>query len=306
MAPGAGLLHSAGTAPVELRLARPVRVLSAGNHHPLLCQMEDTGGPAGLWVVKPALVLSRASDRGTFGILAELAGAEVCAWASIQAPRIGLTRFPSQVDATALRGALSQLEQPEREEIVNVFDVNRGRLAFCVRYLEGAVDLRLVHLTNKKWQASSRPDAVALLVADAYMRHDDRLVENPNAVWYMNRLVAIDHGSAFAALHRAGATGADLAARTQLHAPNFNEHVAFHIARLRATEDDWNQVTGRLEATTGATIGALRATWPKDLDEDDQNGQRQLISRMARFLEVRGQHVRDLVGVLREQVRRSR
>ena len=70
-------LHVAGTPPVPLTIARPVRILNAGNHHPVLCEMEGADGPARLWVVKPCLILSRATNRGTFAILAELAGAEV-------------------------------------------------------------------------------------------------------------------------------------------------------------------------------------------------------------------------------------
>jgi len=281
------MLHVAGTPPLTLTIARPVRVLSAGNHHPLLCEMEDETGPAGLWVVKPCIVLSRATDRGAFGILAELAGAEVCAWAGVLTPRVALTRFPAAPSEDALRIGSSACEPPERDEIVETFRVNRGRLAFCARYLEHAPDLSPVHLLRKAWRKKAVKDSVALLVADIYMRHDDRLEENPNAVWHANRVVAIDHGSAFAGLLRPGVRGEDLAKHTQPHAKNFPKHVAFDAVQRYASPRTWDAVLARLEGVPGHAVEALRSTWPPELDDDDQNGQTQLRLRLARFLGAR-------------------
>ena len=303
--PQSRLLHSAGVPPDELTIARAIRVLSAGNHHPLLCEMEDRHGPVGIWVVKPCVVLSRATDRGTFGILAELAGAEVCAWAGVLAPRVALTRFPDHPDAGALRIGASAVDPPEREEIVEIFRANRHRLAFCVRFLEGAPDLARVHLRRKKWRSSSLADATRLLVADLYMRHDDRLEENPNAVWHENRLVAIDHGSAFAGLLRPGVRGEHLAAQTQPHAPNFAQHIAFEAVARHGTEPGWEEAVTRLEGVPPHAITALRASWPAELDHDEQNGQQRLRSRLAQFLATRSGHVRELVAVLRATMRRK-
>src|SRR5579884_634732 len=204
------MFHAAARPPVALRIGRPVRTLSAGNHHPLLCHMETDQGPAGLWVVKPAIVLSRSTDRGTFGVLAELAGAEVCAWAGILTPQVGITRFPKAFDEASLRAAILTLGPSECDEILETYRVNGGRVAFCGRYLGPATNLVPGHLLRPKWRATAAPDAVALLTADAYMRHDDRVRDNPNALWFENRLVAIDHGLAFAGPTRRGALGDDL------------------------------------------------------------------------------------------------
>jgi hypothetical protein len=296
---GAILLHEGGSPPVDLRISRPVQVLSAGNHHPVLCEMEDATGPAGLWVVKPCLTMSRGTNRGTAGILAELAGVEVCAWAGVLAPRVGLARFSAKVDEAAVRVGCSARDPPEQDEIVQIFKVNQGRLAFCARYLEGAPDLSRAHLRRKAWRESSARDAVRLLVADAYMRHDDREVENANAVWHANRLVAIDHGSAFAGILQPGIVGNDLAARTVLQAPKVERHVAYEAARRYGTDADWEDAVMRLEAVPKHAIVALRASWPAELDRDDQNGQNDLRARFARFLAARGGYVRELAHVLR-------
>jgi hypothetical protein len=38
-------LHVAGTPPFALTIARPVRILSAGNHHPVLCEVASVCTP---------------------------------------------------------------------------------------------------------------------------------------------------------------------------------------------------------------------------------------------------------------------
>jgi hypothetical protein len=53
-------------------------------------------------------------------------------------------------------------------------------------------------------------------------------------------------------------------------------------------------------------VEALKASWPAELDQDDQNGQNQLRSRLARFLGARGSYVREVVAVLREASMRRR
>jgi hypothetical protein len=266
--------------------------------------MSSAEGAVGLWVVKPTIVLSRASDRSTFGVLSEIAGAEVCAWAGILTPRIGLTRFPQRLDADGLLDGLTMLEKGERAEILEAFRANQGRLAFCARYLGKAIDLRRKFLRLKRWRATAIPDAVALLVADAYMRHDDRVDENPNALWFSQRIIALDHGSAFALMQRTGTSGDDLAARTALHAP-FASHVAMEAVRKYGEEAHWDVVTARLEAVTPQQVTDLLSKCPPELDEDALCSQHELRSRMARFLGERGRHVRELVRVLRETVVRS-
>ncbi len=298
------LFHEAGRVPDTLSIVRPVSILSSGNHHPLVCEMWSESGAAGIWVVKPSIVLSRSTDRSTFGVLAELAGAEVCSWAGILAPRVALTRFPNPLDERALLDGLPMLEKVQRSEVLEVFRANKGRLAFCARYLAGATDLRTKYFRLKRWRAIAIPDAVALLVADAYMRHDDRLEENPNAVWFSNRVVALDHGSAFALMQRTGTSGDDLAAHTALHA-RFDSHVAISAARKYGEDVHWDVVAARLEAITPPQVAELLLKWPPELDDDALCSQHALRSRMVRFLGHRGGHVRELVRVLREAVARG-
>jgi hypothetical protein len=289
------LYHVAGRTPDELSMLHPREILSGGNHHPLLCEMEDATGLSGWWVVKPSIVLSRATDRSTFGVLAELAGAEVCAWAGVRTPACGLTRFPAVIDDGALLDELSGLDRDVRDEILEIFRVNRGKLAFCTRFLNRAIDLRPAHLLDTP---ASVNDAVALLLADAYLRHDDRRTENPNAVWHHGRLVAIDHGSAFAGLTRPGTAGDDLAQQTVLHSTSFRDHVALAAART-ADESAWELPLARLEGVEPSTVTTLAATWSAELDDDPQSGQRGLRARLARFLGERGRQVRALREALR-------
>src|SRR5262249_14598943 len=124
------LLHAAGKAPDVLQLSAVLDVLDGGNHHPLRCTLSDAAGPEAPCVVKPQDVLSTGNRRaGAVNLLAELAGAEVCAWAGVRAPAIGLVRLPEQ-PARRLWGLA-----PERwsSEVETVLRMNRGRLAFCCR-----------------------------------------------------------------------------------------------------------------------------------------------------------------------------
>jgi hypothetical protein len=118
------------------------------------------------------------------------------------------------------------------------------------------------------------------------------------------RLVALDHGSAFAGLTRPGVRGDDLAAHTRLHSSSFQHHVAGKAAAL-ADDACWESASARLEAVTAAAVSALARSWPPELDDDSQNGQRGLRSRLAAFLGERGKHVRPLVAALREMFGRT-
>lgn len=203
------MLHSPGTPPARLRIGRVVDVLDGGSHHPLLCEMEtEAGAPAGVWVVKPTVVLSVGSSYGAFSIVAELAGAEVCVWAGLASPAIGLTTFPPALDKEAFERTIGALEPAKQKEVRDVFDVNRGRIAFCCRHLGTVPDLLPDAILGlPQYRARLIADAVALGVADAFMLHTDREAENPNALWFDDRIVAIDHNLTFAPLARAGTTG---------------------------------------------------------------------------------------------------
>jgi hypothetical protein len=249
----APLLHASGRRPASLRLAAILDVLDGGNHHPLLCELADDAGAVALWVVKPPDVVSIGNRRhAAINLLAELAGAEVCSWAGVGAPAVGLVRFPGE-PAKALSESV-----PERwrAEVATVLGMNRGRLGFCSRFLEGAVDIDPDSLP-----ADSSPGAVnaraALFFLDVYIRHDDRRRENPNAVWLNGEIVALDHGASFVNLDQPGASGADVAARTVVHSRSFPDHVLYDDLARRRASVDFASVARRLAAVPDAAIEGL-------------------------------------------------
>jgi len=184
-------------------------LLTGGNHHPLLALLEDESGPAGTWVIKPQHVTSMSDPRGPLSVLAELASAEVCSWAAIPTPAIALARFPPTAIADQIRRSVAHLPKPEQDEIVQIYEINRGQLAFCSRFLPDAVNVERGTFRSIRRRACLEETGVALFFVDAYLVHDDRRIENPNVMWHRDRLVAIDHGAAFAGLLRnPGMTGA--------------------------------------------------------------------------------------------------
>lgn len=98
--------------------------------------------------------------------------------------------------------------------------------------------------------------------------------------------------------------GEDLARHTLLHSSSFRHHVAGKAAAL-ADEACWESAAARLEAVTASAVSALAQSWPPELDDDSQNGQRGLRLRLAAFLGERGKHVRPLVAALRESFGRT-
>jgi hypothetical protein len=296
----ADMLHVAGRPPARLRVARPVDVLAAGSHHPLVCAMSTDTGPAGLWVVKPPVVLSVGSSYGAFSVVAELAGAEVCVWAGLGSPAVGLTTFPPALD-DAMERAIQALEPATQKEVADIFRVNAGRIAFCCRYLEPAVDLLPAAIARLPQHRSRlEADAVALGVADAFMLHTDREAENPNAVWFDSRIVAIDHNLAFAPLARAGSTGAALAANVIPTRAPFLRHVAAEIMRDHVKEPAlWDAPVARLEGVPDAAILELVSRWPVDLDAEPSRGITGIRRTIQDFLLRRRAFVRETVDNLR-------
>lgn len=294
-------LHIAGVPPKELRISRPLQVLGAGSHHPVLCAMESDAGPEGAWVVKQPVVLSAASTLGAFGTVAELAGAEVCAWVGIPPPAIALTRFPTEMDPSVLRSTVSGLEPADVDELVQVWRANAGKLAFCVRHLPNAADLLPELLSRKRTRASMATQAAALIVADGYMAHTDRQAANPNALLVSDQIVPIDHNLAFPCLARPKAVAADEAKRTILAQPPFLAHVARHAARL-ATDADWETAVQRIEAVSEGAISAVVQSWPAELDGEPMLSVRGIHASFERFMVDRRLHLRVLAQNVRATI----
>jgi hypothetical protein len=284
------LFHVRGRAPESLTFGHPIRILSAGNHHPLLCELVDGRGDVGLWVVKPQRVVSKGVGRQEFFVVAELAGAEVCTWAGLRVPAIGLLRFPKR--ETAGVSTLSEGSESEKKEVGDLFALNRDRLAFCSRFLEGAVDVLPRVLKRRVRRPEVARAAIALLLADVFMLHDDRDIENSNCVFLGDDLVAIDHGLAFAGLDRPQETGKGLAARTVFSTTK--RHVARLAARTIPSNPAWDEIVGSLESVSDTEIKALCRGWPPELDDDNEHSVRGLRRRMLVFLSTRREHVRAL------------
>ena len=86
---------------------------------------------------------------------------------------------------------------------------------------------------------------------------------------------------------------------------SFRDHVAL-VATRTADESARELPVSRLEGVELPTVTTLAATWPAELDDDPQSGQRGLRARLARSLAERGRHVRALREALRDVCTRER
>jgi hypothetical protein len=95
------------------------------------------------------------------------------------------------------------------------------------------------------------------------MLHTDREAENPNALWFDGRIVAIDHNLAFAPLTRRGSTGAATARNVMPNVHSFRRHVAAEVVRAHGADHAlWDGPVHRLQNVPDAAILALAASWP--------------------------------------------
>jgi hypothetical protein len=293
MGEAGALLHEAGRPLRQLHFGQVVNILSAGSHHPLLCELEDDQGSAGLWVVKAPAVVAQPAKRGEFSVAAELVGAEVCAWAGVSAPALGLLRFPHE-KTEVCTGFITGSSEAKRE-VAELFDANRGKLAFCCRFLEGAVDVRPGVLRERVRRPEVLGQAIALLLADAFIINHDRQRQNSNCLLYGQHLVAIDNGLTFIGLDDRGRRGEDLAQRTFPPTP-LTQHIALPALQGRHGHPAWDAVTQRLEAVSDQTIESLIAGLPPELGHDHHTSAKGLLERLQRFLSAR----RAYAGALKD------
>ncbi|MFO0599581.1 MAG: HipA family kinase [Myxococcaceae bacterium] len=248
-----GSTHATGTRPESLRWGTIHAVLSKGSHHPLLCQLETAGRKSELWVVKPVHTTACSESRENEQIIAELAAAEVCSWVGLATPTTGLVRIPDQISD-------AELPEEHREEIGATLKLNQGMLAFCSQHLDPAIEL---DPTTVGVVATSKEGlrALALLFAvDSYIIHDDRTIHKPNAMWWNNRVVAIDHGSAFKGLWKNGVPPEDVARRT------FRPSVVYksHISKPHVLDADFADFQGAIAGIVEEKIQSLKGAWPVD------------------------------------------
>lgn len=269
--------------------------------------MEGDDGPEGNWVVKPQVLLSSSDARRAYFVLSELAAAEVCTWVSVPTPAIGLTRFPEKLDKRALLASLASLDNAtEREEVVELFALNRGKLAFCSLHLQGGLDVLPGTFRKRSRKDALRRTGASIYFLDAFFRNDDRQVGNANLLWMYDELVAIDHGHAFVGVNHAGTTGATLAGRTVLHsAQGFQSHVLrADLARLPNAAALVEEAAKRLEAVADAAVEGLLASWPEELDSGIDGEPPRV--RILEFLRARRKHCREVAKNLTGLVSESR
>lgn len=160
--------------------------------------METLGGvDAGIWVVKPPVSVHATESRAELQVLAELVGAEVATWFGVPTPAIGL------VDVPTARGPV-WASMPAT--VRTLFDANAGRVAFCSRFLDGAIETEPGrHRETSQGRELLRTYGARFMALDTFLLHRDRTPDRPNAVEWLGRLVAIDHGGAFAQFTEKGA-----------------------------------------------------------------------------------------------------
>ncbi|MFT3708607.1 MAG: hypothetical protein QM817_13225 [Archangium sp.] len=282
------MFHVAGTPPKELTLGIVHSVMHAGSHKPLRCQLNGRDGTLNWWVVKPQHSLGATEERTAMSVVAELAAAEVCAWVGLATPEIGLLQFPNSIEERFL-------PEEDREYLRNLFAVNAGHYAFCSRYLENSFDLvSTTHCSRCQSDAEAHREAELLYAIDAYIAHDDRTVERPNALTWGNRIVAIDHGSAFVGLDKRGRSAHDVARKTVRPPASYLSHPT--RPAICGKQPKFESFRRSIEAVLNASIDALSANWPANLDHKVEGTNRGLRTQTTEFLKTRRAEVAQLIA----------
>lgn len=285
------LLHIAGADPFALRFVELDEVLDRGGHRPLRCRLEFADGePAGDWVVKPPISLGDAESREELSVLAELAGAEVCTWAGLPTPAIGVVTIPPKVDQRHLAGRDAETRQQ--------LTTNAGRLAFCSRFLEDAAEWpRDRYRQPPRGRDLARAYGLDLMFLDAYMLHDDRTPQKPNFIEHRGRLLPIDHGNAFVGLDREGAGIAAYVAGSRLS--RCWAHHVFEPPLRSARKDLGTPVSAeKLSMIPDESVRALGERWPATLETTKTRAKRGIVSEMIEFLLRRREHAPEIASVL--------
>jgi hypothetical protein len=279
----------------DLFFGTPHRVLDKGLTRPILFQLEDERGNQGLWVVKAP----SAHRRGELSLLQELAGADLCAWCGLLTPAIGLARFPNEPPPTDD----TEVGRLARELYKN----NAGKLAFCSRYLDSspAVEVEEGSLNDLRSVTKlARRDAMLLYALDLLIWNVDRTVRKPNALWFENRLVAIDHGNAFAGLLAVDQHGLGPDDEEMTGGHTWGDHICSKmLGKLREKKmygtAAWRSFLRRLRRLTDVALRDMARRWPWELDRGPMGERPGLSARIVQFLETR----RDRsLGVFKGQI----
>lgn len=272
--------------------------MTAGSHHPLACQLEDNHGRGG-WVVKPQHTVAIAESRTALTVLAELAGAEVCSWVGLPTPAVGVLVMPPKIEADLL-------PSEHRDELRQLFSINAGSVAFCSRLLDPVADVNPAVVQEL---AARRPDfltACATLYAlDAFIHHDDRTEDRPNALLWRDQLVAIDHGNAFVGLNRRGHNGATVAAMTYRPPPLYRRHVARAPLLNNLATVSLAAFVGGIQQVLEQHIDKVAARWPDELDVPSPGFERGLRTEMVCFLKGRRKLIEEIVTNVLTSLRES-
>lgn len=269
--------HVAGATPIELSLGTPHRVLDSGSTRPIVFQLEDASGPAGLWVVK----LQRGNRHHRLALLREHIGADIAAALGVLTPRIGWLRMPTT--------PLASDESPLGREAARVYASDAGELAFCSRFLDDATTVASDDLSDlRSVTPEAQDDAIRIFALDVFLRRYDRGRKNSNLLARGGRLLAIDHGMVLADLFRVDAEGIpDPAPQSTNDVHLFGDHVCAAIGRKKPSAPVWAEAIAAVRALSDEQLDQIADAWPAELDRSTMGGPAGMIPLARTFLRAR-------------------
>jgi hypothetical protein len=173
--------------------------------------------------------------------------------------------------------------------------MNAGRLAVCTRFLEGAFDVPAEMLAKGRRHNALALASGLLLAADAFAMQGDRTPENPNVLYWRDRLVPIDHGDAFSPVR--DGYSARQCAQARLHPRELANHPFFHHLRRIRNVSGLTEGVARVASMSDADIRSVAWSWPDELD-CPKKGLPPLRERMETFLRARKATVEEIVSSL--------
>ena len=280
----AAVFHQVGVMPRTLYLGTPQSIQNTGQSRPILFQLQDDHGAAGLWIVK-------AQCNSFFGckmILAELVGADLCAWFGLNTPEVGLLRFdtsPRPTDTTA-----------EGRAAARIYETDAGKLAFCSRYINVPHVVEDCLSLGKRRSPSIVADGVRLLLFDATSWHYDRTMKSPNAMLVRRRIVPFDHERAFYDIDAPAEDGCSRDYTANIGEEAVLRHIAAGLAAKNQDSPEWDRFVERLNDLTDSVVDTIAQRLPDELDAGKGGSWKR---DLKRFIARRRECVLNTVGEVR-------
>lgn len=246
--------HATGDASLLVYPGTPLRVMSEGSHHPVLCLLEDEHGPRDTWVVKAAC---RETDRYQ-ALARERFGADVAALLGLHTPATAWLLLPSVQPPSGVDEASIAMQ--------DVYGRDAGGAAFCSRFVDDAVRIDGTLKHGRKLPGPVVEDAIRMFALDVFLHHADRTAAKTNALARGERLIAIDHGLILAGLDKIDESGAPTYSPETLGNPNlWPRHFCSAIVRREFAHPLWSEVEAILSAFGEDDTHELAERWPDRL-----------------------------------------